>query len=84
MTATPDEPAIADGTYPVFILDAEEHTDEATSTVKLSVTILSGVHKGEVLDLVAANLGMSDIDLIGMPGTLTVRDRTPTLRIDDV
>jgi hypothetical protein len=49
----------------------------------LSVTILTGEHKGEVVDLAAVGLGLTIIDLIGMPATLTVVDGAPSLTIDD-
>ena len=50
---------------------------------KVSVTIVSGDHKGDVVELAAAGLQGSFIDLIGMPGTLTVADGEPSLAMDD-
>jgi hypothetical protein len=74
---------LPDGEYPVFVVDVEE-SDRPDGTVsKVSVTILTGDHKGDVLDLAAAGLQGSFIDLIGMPGTLTVRDGEPGLSVDD-
>jgi hypothetical protein len=84
VTERPDLPVLPDGTYPAFVVDAEEDI-EATEpvVVHLSVTILTGEHKGEVVDLSATHLDRSSIDLIGMPATLTVSDGVPSLEIDD-
>ena len=74
---------LPDGEYPAFVVDVEE-SDRADGTVsKVSVTIVSGDHKGDVVDLAAAGLEGSFIELIGMPGTLTVADGTPSLAMDD-
>lgn len=82
-TGMPGEsPDVADGTYDIFVVDADEAPDVGEDAVRLSVTILSGPHKGHVLDLTARNLGWSSIDLMGMPGTLVVADGQPTITID--
>jgi hypothetical protein len=74
---------LPDGEYPVFVVDVEE-SDRPDGTVsKVSVTILTGDHKGDVVDLAAAGLQGSFIDLIGMPGTLVVANGTPSLAMDD-
>ena len=74
---------LPDGEYPVFVVDVEE-SDRPDGTVsKVSVTILTGDHKGDVVDLAAAGLEGSFIELIGMPGTLRVEDATPSLSLDD-
>jgi hypothetical protein len=75
---------IDDGTYDAFIVDAEEGIDDdGTELMHLSVTILSGPLRGDVVDIAAVRLGRSSIDLIGMPATLTVTDGAPSLSIDD-
>lgn len=75
---------IADGRYDAFIVDAEDGVaDDGTPVLHLSVTILNGEHKGEVLDLSAQGLGRDVVDVLGMPATLTIDGGTPTLRIDD-
>ena len=74
---------LPDGEYPVFVVDVEE-SDRPDGTVsKVSVTILTGDHKGDVVDLAAAGLQGSFIDLIGMPGMLVVANGTPSLAMDD-
>ena len=86
-----DQAALPDGTYHAFVIDADEvgaeagaDEDDARERMHLSVTILTGGHKGEVVELVATGLGRSSIDLIGMPATLTVTEGVPSLQIDDV
>ena len=74
-------PELPDGTYDVFVLDAIEADDD---TLRLSVTIVAGEHKGDVVDLTASGLGVDVIDAMGMPGTLTVADGEPSLVIDDL
>jgi hypothetical protein len=75
---------LPDGTYHAFIVDAEEGVaDDGAELLHLAITVLTGEHKGEVLDLTAARLGRTSIDVIGMPATLTVADGTPHLEIDD-
>lgn len=80
MTDTPDIP---DGTYDVFVVDADEAPDIGEDAVRLSLTILSGEHKSHVLELTASGLGWTSIDLIGMPGTLVVTAGEPRLTIDE-
>ena len=77
--------AIPDGTYDAFVVDAEEGlADDGRPLMHLSVTILTGEHKGEVIDLTAEHLREDSIDLLGMPATLTVTDGIPHLEIDHV
>ena len=71
---------LPDGTYDVFIVDATTLSD---GVVALSLTVLSGPSKGEVVDVRAAGLGRDEIELLGMPGTLVVEDGVPRVVIDD-
>lgn len=76
--------ALPDGTYDAFIVDAEEGlTDDGQPLMHLSVTILTGAHKGDVLDITAEHMDRDSIDLLGMPATLTVVDGSPRLDVDD-
>lgn len=76
--------ALADGEYDVFVVDADEDPDPTVpGLLHLSLTVIAGDHKGEVVELSAAGLDRDPIDLIGMPGTLTVTAGVPQLRIDD-
>jgi hypothetical protein len=75
---------IPDGTYDAFVVDAESGlADDGTEHMHLDLTILSGEQKGNVVSLTAAGLPGTEIDLMGMPATLTVIDGMPTVRIDD-
>jgi hypothetical protein len=69
---------IADGTYDVFVVDAMPDG----GALRLEVTILAGEHKGEVVALLATGLGVDELDVLGMPGTLTVADGEPSIAID--
>ena len=73
---------VPDGTYDVFVVDALAHPDQPDSVTSVEVTIVAGGLKGEVLVLGARGISGSDIDLIGMPATLTVIDGVPALVID--
>lgn len=84
MSDPAQRPMLPDGTYQAFIVDAEEGlADDGTERLHLAVTILTGDHKGEVLDLTAEGLGRTSIDVMGMPATLEVGDGVPRLTIDD-
>ncbi len=75
---------IPDGTYDAFVVDAEPGVaDDGTEHMHLDLTILSGAQKGNVVSLAAAGLPGTEIDLMGMPATLTVTDGVPSVRIDD-
>ena len=77
---------LPDGRYDAFVVDATERplTDgSGAPAIDLELTILSGAHKGEVVSVTAAGLTGSEIDLLGMPATLTVLDGRPLVDIDD-
>jgi len=61
--------ALEDGNYDAFIIDVEER-DNAFA---LELTITSGAHRGEVVNVVTSTYATRDaIDLIGLPCTLVV------------
>jgi len=75
---------IDDGDYQACVVDAEEGVDDdGHELIHLSVTILNGAYKGEVVEMTAARLGRTSIDVMGMPATLVVADGRPRLTIDD-
>ena len=75
---------IPDGTYDAFIIDAEPGVgDDGAEHMHLDLTILSGEQKGNVVSLTAAGLAGTEVDLMGMPATLTVTHGVPSVRIDD-
>ena len=80
--AVTDSP-LPDGTYDVFVVDAVADPNDEQKVVRVDVTLVSGPHKGEVLTLAATGVAGSDLDVLGLPGVLTIADGAPTLAIDD-
>jgi hypothetical protein len=70
---------LLDGTYDVFVVDAAVDGETAT----LELTVLAGEHKGEMVAITAVGLGIDELDLLGMPGTLTVENGVPRVAIDE-
>jgi hypothetical protein len=73
---------LADGTYDVIVVDATTAGHDDPDGLRLDLTILAGDHKGEVVPMRASGLGVDEIDALGMPGTLTVRDGKPSITLD--
>jgi len=71
---------LADGTYDVFVVDAE--AAEPPGALQLDLTILGGDHKGEVVSMRAEGLGVDDLGALGLPGTLTVTAGEPSLVLE--
>jgi hypothetical protein len=78
VTACQASPVLADGSYEAIVIDAEEGAD----LMRLSITILSGPSKGEVVDVRAARLQYDAFDLLAMPCILTVTDGQPSVIFD--
>lgn len=78
--------SLPDAAYDVFVVDAvveEDPGGDATRrVVHLELTIIAGEHKGEVITVAARGLPGEDVELLGMPGTLTVTDGRPAFRVD--
>ncbi len=71
--------AMPDARYDVFIVDAET-IDETTMRVELA--LVSGDDKGDVIAMRGPHLARDPIDLLGLPGTLIVRDGVPRLEVE--
>jgi len=71
---------LADGTYDVFVVDAE--AEGPGDRLRLDLTILAGEHRGEVVSMRADGLGVSELDALGTPGTLTVAGGEPSLVLE--
>jgi hypothetical protein len=69
-----------DGMYEVIVVDAEEDSSRAAHHIELVVT--AGQHKGEVVRLEMTNFDRDALSLLGLPGTLTVVDGTPSFAPD--
>jgi hypothetical protein len=66
-----------DGSYEGLVVDVNE--DDG---VVLSITIVAGAHKGEVVDVRAAGMHDDAVDLLAMPCVLTVVDGQPSVVFD--
>jgi hypothetical protein len=73
---------LADGTYDVIVVDADQAGSPDADAIRLDLTVLAGAHKGEVVSMRAEGLGMDPIDALGLPGTLTVQDGEPSIALD--
>jgi hypothetical protein len=73
---------LPDDTYDVFVIDADNDNDDAT-IARLELTVTSGPHKGDVINVRAANLGRDVIDLIGLPARLFVRGGVPSVDFEE-
>jgi hypothetical protein len=62
--------ALDDGDYDAFIVWAEQRDN----AVALELTITTGVHRGDVVNIVTSSFATRDaLDLVGLPCTLVVR-----------
>ncbi|NLA37172.1 MAG: hypothetical protein GX868_16000 [Actinobacteria bacterium] len=82
--ATPEsgQAPLGDGVYDVFIVDATPDPSDDSRVVSVDLTVTSGAHKGFTFTLAAGGLQGTDIDLMGMPATLTVSGGLPSLTLD--
>jgi hypothetical protein len=69
---------LPDGVYDVFVVDATE----AAGVVHVELTVLAGQHKGALVRLASPDLQGEPALLMGTPGTLTVTDGVPHLRLE--
>lgn len=73
---------LADGTYDVIVVDADE-IESTDDVVAIEVAIASGAHRGDTVRVQARHLHAAEpLDLLGLPGTLVVRDGQPDLRLE--
>jgi hypothetical protein len=77
---------IPDGIYDAIVIEAEETSD---SDMRLELAITLGSHIGRVIAIRTrhldtkkrpSSLPTDPFDLLGIPGTLIVRDGIPTFR----
>jgi hypothetical protein len=68
-----------DGSYEAMCVDA---TAAADGAIVLSIAIVSGPRKGEVVDVRASGMDDDAIDLLAMPCVLTVKDGQPAVVFD--
>lgn len=79
-----DDGLLADGTYDVIVVDADEVASgpDEPSAVSLDLTILAGEAKGEIVSVRAVGLPGDPLLLLGVPGTLTVADGVPSVQLE--
>lgn len=73
---------LPDGTYDVFVVNADDLPTAGGATTALEMTIVSGEFRSETLALTAPHRLGEPVDLIGMPATLTIEAGNPSVRID--
>jgi uncharacterized protein YcnI len=77
---------LPDGSYDVFVVDATVEEDPAGDAtrrvVHLELTVIAGEHKSEIVTVAARGLRGEDVELLGMPGTLTVTGGRPAFTVD--
>ena len=71
---------LADGSYEAIVVDADG--DGEPDAILLSIAIISGEAKGEVVEVRAAQLQYDALDLLAMPCILTVQDGEPRVVFD--
>ena len=71
---------LADGTYEGIVVDAEGDSDP--EVMVLSIAIISGPAKGQLVEVRAVKLQYDVLDLLAMPCVLTVADGEPKVVFD--
>jgi hypothetical protein len=73
---------LGDGVYDVIVVDADA-IESADESIAIEVAIASGAHRGDTVRVHARHLHTAEpLDLLGLPGTLVVRDGQPDLRLE--
>ena len=70
---------LPDGTYDVVVVEVEDRGDDRTV---LDLLVLSGAHKGEVVNVAATGASYDPVDVLGIPGTLEVTDGRPHVSLE--
>lgn len=78
-----DSPApLPDGTYDVFVVNADDLPTDGGRSTALELTVVSGPQRGGTMALTTPSWLGEPVDLIGMPATLTITGGHPRVRID--
>jgi hypothetical protein len=82
-TAEPSDATLPDGTHDAFLMDVHTDTDDLGRPLqRLELTIVAGEHKGLVVTVLTGEPLGEEIELIGMPATITVEHGEPSVTID--
>lgn len=71
---------LADGSYEAIVVDAEGDSDP--EVMVLSIAVISGEAKGQLVEVRAVKLQYDVLDLLAMPCVLTVTDGEPKVVFD--
>jgi hypothetical protein len=71
---------LEDGDHDAIVVDADDAPDQSDAVV-LCLTLLTGEHKGQVVEVRAVGLGRDALDLLAEPCTIHVRDGEPTVTL---
>lgn len=85
MSPDPHQPAaLPDGTHDAFLMDVHNSTDDFGRPMqRLDLTVVAGEFKGVVVTVLTGEPLGDEIELIGMPATITVTDGEPSVTVDD-
>jgi hypothetical protein len=82
-TADPADATLPDGTHDAFLMDVHSGTDDLGRPLqRLELTVVAGEFKGLVVTVVTGEPLGDEIELIGMPATITVEHGEPSVTID--
>lgn len=70
-----------DGSYEGLVVDVTD-ADADAGGVALSIVVVAGAHKGDVVEVRASSRQGDAIDLLGMPCVLRVLDGQPAVVFD--
>lgn len=75
--------ALPDGTHDALVIDARDGVDDlGRISQRLELTVVAGPSKGLVVTVVTGEPLGDEIELIGMPATITVAGGEPSVVID--
>jgi hypothetical protein len=70
---------LEDGIYDAIVFDADV---DASGSVTVELTVLSGEHKGEVVSVRTGSWSGDPLDLLGIPATITVTAGSPSVEFE--
>jgi hypothetical protein len=74
---------LPDGSHDAFLMDVHTGTDDLGRPLqRLELAVVAGECKGLVVSVLTGEPLGDEIELIGMPATITVEDGEPTVTID--
>jgi len=71
---------LRDGTYNVFVVDAEE-ASEQHDALRLELAVTDGAYKGDVVNVIAQHMHVDAVHVLGLPATLIVENGEPRVEL---